>query len=169
MLLFFLYYNYIIKLVFLLAKLGEGKNKGGHVMSIFYRKDLVTDQKLEKRLETEADLVDGKVPLSQLPTLEPLSHDVNVIEYTSGNINIPDLKDDTIIFFQLNSSDQGYRFTFSIIGKQLSEPSNQFSFITWEDNDSIAILGFAFTNNPTTKELNTFYIPAGFTLKIFYK
>lgn len=45
-------------------------------MSIFYRNDLVTDQKLEKRLETEADvsvlatkadLVSGKVPESQLP------------------------------------------------------------------------------------------------------
>jgi hypothetical protein len=40
-------------------------------MSIFYRRDLVTDQKLEKRLETEADLVDGKVPASQLPTPAP--------------------------------------------------------------------------------------------------
>jgi hypothetical protein len=36
-------------------------------MSIFYRRDLVTDQKLEKRLETEADLVGGKILLSQLP------------------------------------------------------------------------------------------------------
>jgi hypothetical protein len=38
-------------------------------MSVFYRKDLVTDQKLEKRLETEADLVDGKVPATQLDLL----------------------------------------------------------------------------------------------------
>ncbi len=36
-------------------------------MSIFYRRDLVTDQKLEKRLETEADLVNGKVLTGQLP------------------------------------------------------------------------------------------------------
>jgi hypothetical protein len=36
-------------------------------MSIFYRRDLVTDQKLEKRLETEADLVGGKIPSGQLP------------------------------------------------------------------------------------------------------
>ena len=37
-------------------------------MSIFYRNDLVTEKKLEKRLETEADLVNGKVPTEQLPT-----------------------------------------------------------------------------------------------------
>jgi hypothetical protein len=36
-------------------------------MSIFYRRDLVTDQKLEKRLETEADLFQGKILLNQLP------------------------------------------------------------------------------------------------------
>jgi hypothetical protein len=36
-------------------------------MSIFYRNDLITDKKLEKRLETEADLVQGKIPLGQLP------------------------------------------------------------------------------------------------------
>jgi hypothetical protein len=47
-------------------------------MSVFYRRDLVTDQKLEKRLETEADLVGGKIPLSQLPNQTPSLGDFTI-------------------------------------------------------------------------------------------
>jgi hypothetical protein len=58
-------------------------------MSIFYRRDLVTDQKLEKRLETEADLVGGKIPLGQLPNEVATKEYVDQAIGGGGNSLIP--------------------------------------------------------------------------------
>jgi hypothetical protein len=57
-------------------------------MSIFYRNDLITDKKLEKRLETEADLVDGKVPVEQLPTQQPKVLNIINPTFIQDNIGI---------------------------------------------------------------------------------
>ena len=66
-------------------------------MSIFYRRDLITDQKLEKRLETEADLVGGKIPLGKLPNTIATKEYVN-------NIVCPEARDNAAVITEKTRS-----------------------------------------------------------------